>query len=114
MKVMNWERVHEKHRMREHGTEAAKTMQGMYGAERVRSENDDQTEEQYRAEIWRELEWVRYQKHYVPGWSYYAYLEMFADKPKKWMRDLQPQQPRPELLRWLNRRNAAFKKGKTK
>src|SRR5262245_15734834 len=58
------------------------------------------------------MEVLRVKHHSEPGWTGITYREIFGAWPEKWMEDLKPVQARAELLRLINRKNGAFRRGK--
>jgi hypothetical protein len=84
--------------------------------ERLISEGDDRTmrDEALRAEIYTELDWVRYQKKWKPGWTATKYKELFGAWPPAWMKSLTPRPPRKAVLLLVNRWGNRFKRERKK
>src|SRR5262245_44917818 len=77
-----------------------------------RADYDDDPLKAYQADIYRELEWLRFKNHSKPGWTRITYKEIFGVWPEAWMASLTPAQARAELVRLIKRKNGAFKRGK--
>lgn len=82
--------------------------------EELIAEYDDREEEAIRADIYCELEWVRFDLGRKPGWTGIKYKELFGGWPPDWMRDLRPTEPRDALMRLIRRWDARFKRERKK
>lgn len=59
-------------------------------ANKLRAEYDDQAEDEFQTEIYRQLEWVRREKGWKPGWTAWTFKDLFGRWPEKWMNTLTP------------------------
>ena len=73
-------------------------------ADRLRAEYDDQPESDFRSEIYRQLEWVRCDRRWKPGWTAWTFKELFGVWPEKWMKTLTPYPACEAVAKFIRRK----------
>lgn len=76
----------------------------MGGGADLRAEYDDQTEAEFRSEIYRQLEWIRFENCWKAGWTAWTYRELFGQWPPKWLNSLKPYPACEAVQKWVRRR----------
>lgn len=64
-----------------------------------------------REALYAQLLWIAHDRRYKTGWAAHKYRERTGAWPTNDMDMLMPQQPTPQLLRWVRSRMIAFAKG---
>lgn len=85
-------------------------IEGLLIGSLVLAEYDDRDTETVMAETYRELEWIRLEKHRKPGWTSMSYRELFGAWPEWWMKNLTPHAPSQATERAVRRKEAAYKR----